>query len=86
MSAKFKIEKCEACKQPIIRTEDANGRPTRVNAEPEKYGNLALEDRGRPLLPLTRMVPAHLAFGRTDLRTKHTTCRAPARSRGRIPS
>lgn len=68
----FKRDTCESCRKPIIRAETDTGRPIRVNAEPERSGNLALDDRGRSQPPLARTVAPHLAFGRINLHTRHS--------------
>ena len=66
----YDTEQCRTCQSPIIWTTTTNGRDMPVDAEPAPGGNIALTfDEVRQ--PQARIVAAHLAFGRTDLRLSH---------------
>ncbi|MEU4590023.1 hypothetical protein [Micromonospora aurantiaca (nom. illeg.)] len=66
----YPTEPCRTCRAAIIWTSTVNGKDMPVDEEPAAGGNLALstDDKGRLV---SRVVPAHLAFGRTDLRLSH---------------
>lgn len=66
----FATEKCRTCDADIIWTVTDSGKPMPVDAQPTSNGNIALStnDKGQVV---SRVVPAHLAFGRRDLRTSH---------------
>lgn len=66
----YPTEQCRTCHAQIIWTSTVNGKDMPVDAVPAVGGNLALsiDDKGRVV---SRVVPAHLAFGRTGLRLSH---------------
>lgn len=68
--ADYPTEECRTCDAAIIWTLTAASKDMPVDAEPAEKGNLALavDDKGNVR---SRVVPAHLAFGRRDLRLSH---------------
>lgn len=70
MDEQYETEQCRTCHAHIIWTSTTNGKDMPVDAEPAAGGNLALStnDKGRVA---SRVIPAHLAFGRSDLRLSH---------------
>jgi len=65
---------CKSCPAQVIWAETERGKAQLVDAQPVQGGNIRLTAReGRP--PLSQVVPADRAFGRTDLRLAHfVTC------------
>ncbi|MEU5939392.1 hypothetical protein ABZ807_09395 [Micromonospora sp. NPDC047548] len=66
----YPTEQCRTCQAPIIWAVTDRDKDMPVDAQPSDKGNVALsvDDKGRVR---ARVVPAHLAFGRKDLRLSH---------------
>ena len=70
----YPTETCRSCPAKVIWAVTERDKPMPVDAEPAAGGNLALETNHNGRV-MSRVVPAHLAFGRSDLRLSHfATC------------
>jgi len=65
----YPTEKCRTCEAPIIWAVTERGKPMPVDAEPTPDGTVLLEPLGLGFR--ARVLPAHRAFGRKDLRKSH---------------
>ena len=65
----FPTEKCRTCQALIVWAVTDRGKDMPVDAHTDPKGNIALTPEGKVLS--ARVVPAHLAFGRKDLRLSH---------------
>jgi len=69
------VESCASCAAPVVWCITEHAKQMPVDADPVRGGNLSIEWRKPPTLPLARVVKAELRFGRTDLHTSHfATC------------
>lgn len=68
--AAWPTEQCRTCRAPIIWTTTDRGKDMPVDAEPTASANLLVYREGNGPVR-SRVVAAHLAFGRTDLRLSH---------------
>lgn len=67
----YPTENCRSCHKPVIWTRTARDKAMPVDAEPVKDGNVALRWHDDGITVLSTVPPAHLAFGRRDLRKSH---------------
>ena len=66
-------EQCRSCPAKVIWAVTERDKPMPVDAEPSLEGTVLLEQQGPRLV--ARVLPAHRAFGRKDLRKSHfATC------------
>lgn len=65
----FETEQCRTCPGQIIWAVTERGKDMPVDAEPSPEGTVLLEQEGARLV--ARVLPAHRAFGRKDLRKSH---------------
>lgn len=69
----YTTEQCRSCPAQIIWAVTERDKPMPVDAEPSLEGTVLLEQTGSRLV--ARVLPAHRAFGRRDLRKSHfVTC------------
>lgn len=72
--ADYPTEKCRTCQADIIWAVTERDRDMPVDAQPTPDGTVLLEQTGSRLV--ARVLPAHRAFGRKDLRKSHfATCK-----------
>lgn len=69
----YDTSQCTSCKKPIIWTVTDRDKRMPVDAQPSDAGSVALSIQDGVVR--SRVVPAKLRFGRTNLRTSHfATC------------
>ncbi|WFE41931.1 hypothetical protein [Micromonospora sp. WMMD998] len=65
----YPTERCKSCPAQVIWATTERGKPMPVDAAPTSDGTVLLEQVGSRLV--ARVLPAHRAFGRKDLRRSH---------------
>jgi hypothetical protein len=70
----YAVDDCRSCHRPIIwAVNEKTLKVMPLDADPAPTGNIAIAGANKALR--CRVIPPHLAYGRTDLRLSHfATC------------